>query len=83
MTELERNRDRSQRGRHILTTEFKPPDEVQQGRARRRRVPGDLLEPPIPTVYYMPILRPHKCPVCEGRGDDCTPCDGTGVLWGN
>ncbi len=36
--------------------------------------------------------RPHKCPVCDGRGklwpqgtigyDRCEPCEGKGVLWG-
>jgi hypothetical protein len=57
-----------------------------------------------PTIPYSPLPfypaiqlshRPHKCPVCEGKGvvpagfytDDvanqkCRPCGGKGVIWG-
>jgi hypothetical protein len=51
----------------------------------------------IPTVFYPHHQRPHRCPVCEGRGavpagfytgaspstnpETCKSCLGAGVLW--
>lgn len=60
--------------------------------------PGPYDQPFFPTVpatYPAPSVKPHKCPVCDGKGtvsagfyentlgeQECRSCQGKGVLWG-